>query len=212
MDKVRDKSEEKPEIVAEEQNSKLAADQRMQESPAFQRAKDSKKKTESAAYKSRMRTLKSMQGFFGEVTARKQASGWRTKTFDNPEKLERDSDEYVSYCLEHNIVPIWNLFAVWMNCDVQTLYAEESLSTKFAGVLKKLRNRLFTILEQFSLQTEGNPASPIFHEKAQYGLSDQQPLDINLHTDAPRQASAEELQQLIETTPVEPSKHSLPGE
>lgn len=212
MDRVRDKSEEEPEIVTEEQTSKLAeADQRMQESPAFQRAKDSKKKTESAAYKSRMRALKSMQGFFGEVTARKQASGWRTKTFDNPEELEHDSDEYVNYCLEHEIVPTWNLFAVWMNCDVQTLYAEESLSTKCAGVLKKLRNRLFTILEQFSLQTEGNPASPIFHEKAQYGLSDQQPLDINLHTDAPRQSSAEEFQQVIETTPAEPSKYSLPG-
>lgn len=179
------------------------ANQRMQESPAFQRAKKPREKGESAAYKSKIRTLASMNKLYQEVAGRNRKAGWKVKTFDNPVELARDSDEFVNYCLENEIIPTWNLFAVWMNCDVSTLYAEENLSSECSLILKKLRNRLFTVLEQFSLQTEGNPGSPIFHEKAQYGLSDQQPLDINVHTDASRQLSSAEVQTLINLTPDE---------
>lgn len=179
------------------------ADQRMQESPAFQRAKKPREKGESAAYKSKVRTLSSMKGFYQEVASRNRKAGWKVKTFDNPVELARDSDEFVNYCLENEIIPTWNLFAVWMNCDPSTLYAEENLSSECSVILKKLRNRLFTVLEQFSLQTEGNPGSPIFHEKAQYGLSDQQPLDVNIHTDAQKQLSSREVQNIINLTPDE---------
>ena len=153
--------------------------------------------------KSKKRTLASMKKFYQEVSDKNKKTGWKVKTFDNPAELARDSDEFVNYCLENEIIPTWNLFAVWMNVSPQTLYAEENLSSQCSVVLKKLRNRLFTILEQFSLQTEGNPGSPIFHEKAQYGLSDQQPIDVNVHTDAPRQLSSAEVQNIIDLTPDE---------
>lgn len=176
-------------------------DERMQETPAFQRARKSKEKPESAAHKSKARALNAMRDFFAKTSARDKSLGWRTKRFTDPDDLQRETDDFVNYCLEREIIPTWNMFAVWMDCDVQTLYAEENLSSECAGVLKKLRNRLFTILEQFSMQTEGNPAAPIFHEKAQYGLSDQQPLDINIHTDSQKQLSDREAANMIELTP-----------
>lgn len=210
-DIVRDKGKE-TEIVAPVKDVNHAlkvseAEERIQNSHAGQEAlarkNKAREKGESAAYKSRKRVLASMKKFNETVAERDRKSGWKVRTFDNPEALARDCNEYMEFCTANEIIPTWNLFAAWMNCDVQTLYAEESLSTKSSAILKKLRNRIFTILEQFSLQTEGNPASAIFHEKAQYGLSDQRPLDINIHTEDSRRPSGQEIQQLIDLTPEE---------
>ena len=192
--------------ITPEEMQELKAEQkemRMQETPAFQKAKKSKEKPESAAHKSKARALNAMRDFFAMTSGRNKSLGWRTKRFTDPEELQTEADAFVNYCLEKEIIPTWNLFAAWMDVDMGTLSAEENLSSECGRVLKKLRNRLFTILEQFSMQTEGNPAAAIFHEKAQYGLSDQQPMDLFVHTDQAAPSSGRDVMNMIDLTPDE---------
>ena len=101
----------------------------------------------------------------------------------------------------NEIIPTWNLLAAWLDVDVSTLSAEENLSSKCAAVLKKFTNEIFTILEQSTLQREGNPAAGIFFLKAKWGLSDQGPVDVNVHMDGGKQLSDREAANMIELTP-----------
>jgi hypothetical protein len=169
-------------------------------------AKAPKDKSVSAAFKSQERTMKAMSNFYSEVAEKNRNRGYKEKALDDPEALFRDCDEYMLFCMSHGIIPTWNLLAVWLNLAPQTLYAEENLSSKCGAVLKKFRNDIFTILEQSTLQREGNPAAGIFFMKSLWGLSDQQPLDINVHTDAGKQQTPREIVNMIDLTPEEISE------
>lgn len=162
-----------------------------------------KEKSGSAAFKSQKRVMEAMRNFYSVVAERNRNRGYKEKALDDPEALAHDCNQYMVFCMTNGIIPTWNLLAVWLNLTPQTLYAEENLSSKCAVVLKKSRNDIFTILEQSTLQREGNPAAGIFFLKSLWGLSDQQPIDVNLHTDAPRQLSSREVQTIIDLTPDE---------
>lgn len=192
-----------------EQMDKLAkiaqAGNRVENTSAFKRAKNPKEKSGSAAFKSQQRTMEAMQKFYGETADRNKRSGYKEKIFtdDKAAELSEDCGQYMQFCTMNGIIPTWNLLAVWLNVDMATLYAEENLSSKCSRILKKFRNEIFTILEQSTLQREGNPAAGIFFLKSLWGLSDQQPVDVNVHMDAPKQLSSAEVQKMIELTPDE---------
>lgn len=164
-----------------------------------------KEKSGSAAFKSQERVMQSMRDFYTTVAERNKRAGYKERTFTDEKALElaEDCDNYMRFCTENGIIPTWNLLAVWLDCDMGTLYAEEMVSSKCSRILKKIRNRIFTILEQSTLQREGNPAAGIFFLKSLWGLSDQQPLDINVHTDAPRQITGAEAKTVIDLLPDE---------
>lgn len=149
--------------------------------------------------------MAAMGKFYGEVAVRNKQAGYKERIFVDEKSLElaTDSSDFMLFCMQNGIIPTWNLYAVWLNVDMSTLYAEENLSSKCSRILKNMRNRIFTILEQSTLQREGNPAAGIFFLKSLWGLSDQQPIDVNVHTDAPRQLSSAEVQNLIDITPDE---------
>lgn len=178
---------------------------RVENSPAYSRAKekDLKGKSSSAAFKSQQRTMEAMRSFYSEVAGRKRKYGYHERALTDPEALDDDCQKYMEFCTKNGIIPTWNLLAVWLDVDMSTLYAEESLSSKCSVVLKKFRNEIFTILEQSTLQREGNPAAGIFFLKALWGLSDQQPLDVNVHMEGPRQISGRDVQTMIDLTPDE---------
>lgn len=193
-------------LPSHEQMEKLAKiikrEERVESTSEYKRAKNEKP---SAAYKSQQRTMEAMGDFYGEVAVRNKRAGYKERIFSDDKALElaADSSDYMIFCMKHSIIPTWNLYAVWLDVDMSTLYAEENLSSKCSRILKNVRNRIFTILEQSTLQREGNPAAGIFFLKALWGLSDQQPLDVNIHTDAPKQLSSAEVQNIIELTPDE---------
>lgn len=178
---------------------------RLQDDPATGRAKHPKEKSVSAAFKSQERTMNAMGAFFCEVGIRNKSRGYCERIFTDEKapELSQDCNNYINFCMTNGIIPTWHLLAVWLDVAVSTLWAEENLSSKCSSVLQKVRTVIFTILEQSTLQREGNPAAGIFFLKSLWGLSDQQPIDVNVHTDAPRQMSSAEVQNLIDITPDE---------
>lgn len=178
---------------------------RMHEDPATGRAKHPKEKSVSAAFKSQERTMNAMGAFFCEVGIRNKSRGYCERIFTDEKapELSQDCNDYINFCMTNGIIPTWHLLSVWLDAAVNVLYAEENLSSKCGRVLQKVRTVIFTILEQSTLQREGNPAAGIFFLKSLWGLSDQQPIDVNVHTDAPRQLSSAEVQNLIDITPDE---------
>lgn len=212
MDTVKDKG--KPRLQEDilpspedmEKLEKLAQkESRLQEDPAFGRAKHPKEKSTSAAFKSQERTMNAMGAFFVEVGKRHKNRGYCERIFTDEKvpELTDDCNDYINFCMEHGIIPTWHLLSVWLDVTPSTLWAEESLSSKCAAVLQKVRTVIFTILEQSTLQREGNPAAGIFFLKSLWGLSDQQPLDVNVHMDAPRQMTGVEAKTVIDLLPDE---------
>lgn len=169
------------------------------------RGKTSKDKSASAAFKSQQRTMNAMRSFYSQVSERNKRAGYKERIFtdDKAPELVEDCGQYIEFCMGTGIIPTWHLLAVWLDVTPQTLYAEESLSSKCSHVLKKFKTTIFTILEQSTLQREGNPAAGIFFLKSLWGLSDQQPVDVNVHMEGQRQLSDTEVQNVIELTPEE---------
>jgi hypothetical protein len=180
----------------------IQREDRVEKTSEYKRAKNEKP---SAAYKSQRRTMEAMEKFYETVAAKNKRSGYHERIFTDEKSLElaTDSSDFMLFCMQNGIIPTWNLYAVWLDVDMSTLYAEENLSSKCSRILKNVRNRIFTILEQSTLQREGNPAAGIFFMKSLWGLSDQQPIDVNVHTDAPHQLSSREVQTIIDLTPDE---------
>lgn len=178
-------------------------DKRMQETAPYKRAMKQKQE-DSAVYKSQKRTFASMKGFMLEVGERNKRSGFKQKLFTDENELRQECNGFITYCMDNEIIPTWNLLSVWLNCNQDTLYAVVNQNDKRSEELQKTRTILFTILEQIALEREGNPAAPIFFMKSMWGLSDQQAVDVNINMSGPSQTTLpDEVENLINLTPDE---------
>ncbi|HEX3038168.1 MAG TPA: hypothetical protein VHO94_04145 [Oscillospiraceae bacterium] len=177
-------------------------EKRIQETPAYKRAMK-KKEADSAVHKAQQRTFQAMGEFFQEVGSRRQKRGFCKSLFEDTAELTQECNQFLTYCMEHEIVPSWNLFSVWLDCDISTLNAILNLGDERSTILQKARAAIYTILEQFTSSGEGNPGGKIFLMKALWGLSDQPTsIDVNVNVNGSRpQLEPTEIEKMIELTP-----------
>ncbi len=124
--------------------------------------------------------------------------------FEDTAELTKECGEFLTYCMENEIVPTWGLLAVWLDCNVSTLNAILSLSDERAAILQKAKGAIYTILEQLTTSGEGAPGGRIFLMKALWGLSDQQPIDVNVNFNGQSQAVLpDDAENIINLTPGE---------
>lgn len=179
-------------------------EKRIMESPAAKRAMK-KKNEDSAVYKSQQRTFQAMGEFFQEVGKRNKATEFQTRMFNDTAELERECNDFLGFCMIHEIVPSLNLLTLWLDINPTTINAMISLGDKRAEVLQKAKSAIYTILEQFTASGEGNPGGKIFLMKSLWGLSDQPAsIDVNVNVNGGggrSTFSSEQVQELIELTP-----------
>lgn len=179
-------------------------EKRIMESPAAKRAMK-KKNEDSAVYKSQQRTFQAMGEFFQEVGKKHKKPGFRTRLFEDTEELTRECNDFLGFCMVHEIVPSINLISLWLDTDPSTLNAMISLGDERSYVLQKAKSAIYTILEQFTASGEGNPGGKIFLMKSLWGLSDQPAsIDVNVNVNGSggrSTFSSEQVQELIELTP-----------
>lgn len=178
-------------------------DQRMQATPAYKKSLK-KKESDSAVHKAQQRTFESMKGFFSEVGSRSKKRGFQTKKFEDTAELAKECNDFLTFCMENEIVPTWSLLAVWLDCDVSSLYAMLSLGDERSHILQKAKGAIYTILEQLTTSGEGAPGGRIFLMKALWGLSDQHPIDINVNMGSQSQAILpDDAENIVNLTPSE---------
>jgi hypothetical protein len=188
----------------------IERDQRMQSTPAYKKSLKKKEDSDSAVHKAQQRTFESMKGFMLETGRRHKTGKFQTKSFEDTEELSQQCSDFLTYCMENEIVPTWSLLSVWLGCNLDTLYAITKLGDKRAEILQKAKTAIYTILEQLTTSGEGAPGGRIFLMKALWGLSDQQPIDINVNMGGQSQAVLpDDAENIINLTPGE---WKTPGE
>lgn len=178
-------------------------EERIIKSPAYQKAMK-KKNDDSAVHKSQQRTFQAMGEFFQEINQKHQGKGFKTKLFENPAELTQECNNFLGFCMVHELVPSLNLLSLWLDTDQSTMCAIISLGDKRSQVLQKAKAAIYTILEQFTASGEGNPGGKIFLMKALWGLSDQPSsidVNVNVNNAARMTFEPEQVEKVIELTP-----------
>lgn len=178
-------------------------EKRIMETPAYKKAMKNKS-DDSAVHKSQQRTFQAMGEFFQEIWQKHQDSGFQQRMFNDPAELTKECNNFLGFCMVHELVPSLNLLTQWLDINPTTINAMISLGDERAEVLQKAKSAIYTILEQFTASGEGNPGGKIFLMKALWGLSDQPTsIDVNVNVNGAGRTTFEpdQVEKLIELTP-----------
>lgn len=184
-------------------DTNLDREKRIMETPAYKKSLKSKN-DDSAVHKSQQRTFQAMGEFFQEVGRKHQGTGFQQRMFNDPAELTQECNNFLNFCMVHELVPSLNLLTLWLDINVTTISAMISLGDERAEVLQKAKAAIYTILEQFTASGEGNPGGKIFLMKALWGLSDQPTsIDVNVNVNGAGRTTfePEQVEKLIELTP-----------
>lgn len=178
-------------------------EKRIMETPTYKKAMKNKS-DDSAVHKSQQRTFQAMGEFFKEVGRRREKRGFSKALFEDTNELFQECNDFLGFCMVYELVPSWNLFSLWLDCDISTLNAILGLGDERSAVLQKAKSAIYTILEQMTANAEGNPGGKIFLMKALWGLSDQPTsIDVNVNVNGAGRTTFEpdQVEKLIELTP-----------
>ena len=106
-----DENEEMDPDITPEETEQLAkivqAENRVESMDTYHRAKASKDKSGSAAFKSQQRIMSSMRTFYSKVAQRNKSAGYHQRIFtdDKAQELAEDCGQYMDFCTTNEIIP-----------------------------------------------------------------------------------------------------------
>lgn len=130
----------------------------------------------------------------------------RPNSFDSPEQLGRDCNEFVQLCYDTNTVPTVTGFATWLGCDRDTIYNHaNNPNSIFSAQCKNIIQLSHLTMENGAMSNKINSVLYMFLSKNYFGLKDDKNITVTpsqnstINTQSTMDAIQKQLEE--ETTP-----------
>lgn len=107
-------------------------------------------------------------------------------SFDSPEQLGRDCNDFVQLCYDTNTVPTVTGFATWLGCDRDTIYNHaNNPNSPFSAQCKNVIQLSHLTMENGAMSNKINSVLYMFLSKNYFGLKDDKNITVTPAQDTP---------------------------